>query len=223
MNKSIMMGRLVRDPEVRYSATSNGELAIATFRLAVDRKFSREGDPTADFFRCTAFGRKAEFVADYLRQGIKVVVEGRMQNDNYTNRDGERVYGVCLMVDDLDFAESKKAYEERQGQEMPDEDRLGRRTARSNRSERAETSERKRRESNARRSEREDSYMDEQRETARRTQQRSERSSARETSGARSTGNRSTERADYERRSQDRSRDVNDRFMEAPDEELDFD
>lgn len=110
MNKSIMMGRLVRDPDIRYTAGQNGELAIANFRLAVDRKYAREdADVKADFFRCTAFGRWAEFAEKYLFQGIKIIVQGRMQNDNYTNRDGDRVYGVCLMVDDIDFAESKSA------------------------------------------------------------------------------------------------------------------
>lgn len=110
MNKSIMMGRLVRDPDIRRTAGQNGELAIANFRLAVDRKYAREdAEVKADFFPCTAFGRWAEFAEKYLFQGIKIVVQGRMQNDNYTNRDGDRVYGVCLMVDDIDFAESKSA------------------------------------------------------------------------------------------------------------------
>lgn len=110
MNKSIMMGRLVRDPDIRRTAGQNGELAIANFRLAVDRKYAREdADVKADFFRSTAFGRWAEFAEKYLFQGIKIVVQGRMQNDNYTNRDGDKVYGVCLMVDEIDFAESKSA------------------------------------------------------------------------------------------------------------------
>lgn len=210
MNKSIMMGRLVRDPEIRYSETSNGELAIATFRLAVDRKFSREGDPTADFFRCTAFGKRAEFVADYLRQGIKVVVEGRMQNDNYTNRDGERVYSVCLMVDDLDFAESKKTFEERQEQEEQEE-RNGRREAKSSaaRSERSASSARGRNRSEAatRRSEREDDYRDD-RDTGRKTERSTQRSATRST---------------QTRRTQEQRRKLDNEFMEAPDEELDFD
>lgn len=108
MNKSIMMGRLVRDPDIRYTEGQNGELAIANFRLAVDRKYAKEdAEIKADFFRCTAFGRWAEFAERFLFQGIKVVVQGRMQNENYTNRDGDKVYGVCLIVDDIDFAESK--------------------------------------------------------------------------------------------------------------------
>ena len=106
MNKSIMMGRVVNEPDLRYTQTDNGELAIANFRLAVDRKFVRRGDPEADFFSCTAFGRKAEFAEKYLFKGIKILVEGRMQNDNYKNRAGENVYGMRLMIEEISFAES---------------------------------------------------------------------------------------------------------------------
>ena len=109
MNKSIMMGRVVKDPDLRYTQTENGELAIANFRLAVDRKFVRRGDPEADFFNCTAFGRQAEFVERYLKRGTKMVVTGRIQNDNYTNRDGQKVYSVQIIVEELEFAESKAA------------------------------------------------------------------------------------------------------------------
>lgn len=107
MNKSIMMGRLVRDPEIRYAQGRDGELAIANFRIAVDRK--NKQDEKADFFKCTAFGRLAEFAEKYLVQGIKVIVTGEMRNDNYTNADGEKVYGVCLMANEIEFAESKAA------------------------------------------------------------------------------------------------------------------
>ena len=106
MNKSIMMGRVVNEPDLRYTQTENGELAIANFRLAVNRKFVRRGDPEADFFSCTAFGRKAEFAEKYLFKGIKILVEGRMQNDNYKNRAGENVYGMRLMIEEISFAES---------------------------------------------------------------------------------------------------------------------
>lgn len=105
MNKSIMMGRLVRDPEIRYAQGKDGELAIANFRIAVDRKYKR--DEKTDFFKCTAFGRLAEFAENYLVQGIKIIVTGEMHNDNYTNNDGDKVYGVCLMADEIEFAESK--------------------------------------------------------------------------------------------------------------------
>lgn len=108
MNKVILVGRLTRDPEIRYSQ-GEGSLAIARFSLAVDRRFKRAGEPEADFFNCTAFGKQAEFVERYLKQGTKMVVVGRIQNDNYTNRDGQKVYSVQIMVDELEFAESKNA------------------------------------------------------------------------------------------------------------------
>ena len=106
MNKVIMMGRLTRDPEVRYSQGANAT-AIARFSLAVDRRWKREGEPDADFFNCTVFGRQADFVEKYLRQGTKVVVTGRIQNDNYTNKDGQKVYSVQIIVEEIEFAESK--------------------------------------------------------------------------------------------------------------------
>ncbi len=108
MNKVIMMGRLTRDPEIRYSQGANGT-SVARFSLAVDRRWKREGEPDADFFNCTAFGRQAEFAEKYLRQGIKIVVTGRMQNNNYTNKDGEKVYSIQIMVEEIEFAESKNA------------------------------------------------------------------------------------------------------------------
>jgi single stranded DNA-binding protein (ssb) len=108
MNKVILMGRLTRDPEVRYSQ-GEGSLAIARFSLAVDRRFKRQGEPEADFFNCTAFGKQAEFAERYMKQGTKMVVVGRVQNDNYTNKDGQKVYSVQIMVDELEFAESKNA------------------------------------------------------------------------------------------------------------------
>lgn len=108
MNKVILMGRLTRDPEVRYSQGAN-PTAVARFSIAVDRRFKREGEPDADFFNCTAFGKQAEFVERYLRKGIKIVVVGRIQNDNYTNKDGQMVYSVRVMVDEMEFAESKNA------------------------------------------------------------------------------------------------------------------
>ena len=107
MNKAILMGRLTRDPEVRYSQTDRN-MAIAKFSIAVDRRFKKQGDTvTADFFNCTAFGKQAEFVEKYLKQGTKVVVTGRIQNDNYTNKEGQKVYSVQIMVEELEFTESK--------------------------------------------------------------------------------------------------------------------
>ena len=106
MNRVILMGRLTRDPEVRYGAN---EMAIARFSIAVDRRFKREGQPEADFFNCTAFRKTAEFIEKYLKKGTKVVVEGQVQNDNYTNKDGQKVYGTRIMINSIEFAESKAA------------------------------------------------------------------------------------------------------------------
>ena len=109
MNKVILMGRLTRDPEVRYSGGDNA-MAIARFSLAVDRRFRRAGDQNeADFFNCTAFGKQAEFVEKYLHQGTKILLSGRIQNDNYTNREGQKVYSVQIIAEEIEFAESKNA------------------------------------------------------------------------------------------------------------------
>ena len=108
MNKVILMGRLTRDPEVRYGQGAN-QTAIGRFSIAVDRRFKREGQPEADFFNCTAFGKTGEFVEKYLKKGTKVVVVGSVQNDNYTDKNGNKVYSVQIMVDEVEFAESKNA------------------------------------------------------------------------------------------------------------------
>ena len=104
MNKVILMGRLTRDPEVSSSTSGT---TFARYSIAVDRRFKREGEPDADFFNCTSFGKQAEFVERYLKKGTKVVVSGRLQNNNYTNKDGQKVYDVRIMVEDVEFAESK--------------------------------------------------------------------------------------------------------------------
>jgi single-strand DNA-binding protein len=106
MNKVIMMGRLTRDPEVRYSSEGN---AVSKFSLAVDRRYKREGQPDADFFNCVAFGKTAEFTEKYLKKGTKVVLDGELQNNNYTNKDGQKVYGMQIVVNSLEFAESKSS------------------------------------------------------------------------------------------------------------------
>lgn len=108
MNKVMLMGRLTRDPDVRYGQGGN-QTAVARFSIAVDRRFKREGQPTADFFNCTAFGKQAEFVEKYLHKGIKMVVIGSIQNDNYTDNNGNQRYSVQIIVDELEFAESKNA------------------------------------------------------------------------------------------------------------------
>ena len=106
MNKVILMGNLTRDPEIRYSQGENS-LAIARFSIAVNRRFSRQGDTDTDFFNCTAFGKQAEFVEKYFKQGSRMLLTGRVQNDNYTNKHGERVYSVQIMADEIEFAERK--------------------------------------------------------------------------------------------------------------------
>ena len=108
MNKVIMMGRLTRDPEVRYSQGGNST-AVGRFSIAVDRRFKREGQPDADFFNCTAFGKLGEFVEKYLRKGTKIVLTGSVQNDNYTDKDGNQRYSVQIICDEIEFAESKNA------------------------------------------------------------------------------------------------------------------
>ncbi len=108
MNKVILMGRLTRDPDVRYSQGAN-QTAVARYSLAVDRRFRRDGDPEADFINCVAFGRQAEFAERFFRKGIKIVVEGRIQTGSYTNRDGNRVYTTDIVVENQEFAESKAA------------------------------------------------------------------------------------------------------------------
>ena len=108
MNKVILMGRLTRDPEVRYSQGDNAS-AVARFSLAVDRRFKKDGDQTADFINCVAFGKTAEFIEKYGHKGTKFVVEGRIQTGNYTNKDGQKVYTTDVVVEQVEFAESKNA------------------------------------------------------------------------------------------------------------------
>ena len=108
MNKVILMGRLTRDPEVRYSQGEQAT-AIARYTLAVDRRFKRDGDQTADFIGCVAFGKLGEFAEKYLRKGTKVVVTGRIQTGSYTNKDGQKVYTTDVVVEECECAESKNA------------------------------------------------------------------------------------------------------------------
>lgn len=106
MNKVILMGNLTRDPEIRYTQSENS-MAIARFSLAVNRRFARQGDTDVDFFNCTAFGRQAEFVEKYFKQGSRMLLTGRIQNDNYTNKNGEKVYSVQIIAEEIEFAERK--------------------------------------------------------------------------------------------------------------------
>ena len=111
MNKVILMGRLTREPDVRYSQNADGSMAVARYTLAVDRRRGRNSDneQSADFISCVAFGRSGEFAEKYLHQGTKIVVTGRIQTGSYTNKDGQRVYTTDVVVEEQEFAESKKA------------------------------------------------------------------------------------------------------------------
>jgi single-strand DNA-binding protein len=111
MNRVILMGRLTRDPEVRYT-TGDNQMAIARYTLAVDRRFTRGGNNdgnNADFIPCVVFGKSAEFTERYLKKGTKIAVTGRIQTGSYTNRDGVKVYTTEVIVEDQEFAESRNA------------------------------------------------------------------------------------------------------------------
>ena len=114
MNKVVLVGRLTRDPEVRYSQGNNAT-AVARYTVAVDRRFKRDGEPTADFIPCVVFGRSAEFAEKYFRQGMRVSISGRIQTGSYTNKDGNRVYTTDVVVEEQEFAESKAAASENAG------------------------------------------------------------------------------------------------------------
>lgn len=113
MNKVILMGRLTRDPEVRTS----GDMLIARYSLAVDRRFKRDGDEqAADFINCVAFGKSGEFAGKYLKKGTKVLVVGRIQTGSYTNKEGQKVYTTDVVVEEQEFAESKNSSSAGDGQ-----------------------------------------------------------------------------------------------------------
>lgn len=108
MNKVILMGRLTRDPESRYTQGAE-PMCIARYTLAVDRKFKRDGEDTADFIPCVAFGWNGEFVEKYLKKGTKIAITGRIQTGSYTNKEGRKVFTTEVVVEDHEFAESKKS------------------------------------------------------------------------------------------------------------------
>ena len=108
MNKAILIGRLTREPEVRYSQGEN-PVAVARYTLAVDRRFKKPGEQEADFINCVAFGKSAEFAEKYLHQGTKMAVTGRIQTGSYTNKDGQKVHTTEVVIEDQEFAESKGA------------------------------------------------------------------------------------------------------------------
>ena len=106
MNKVIEIGRLTKDPEIRYSQGAN-TTCVARYTLAVDRKFKQEGQPNADFINCIAFGKLGEFAEKYLHKGVKIAVVGRIQTGSYTNKDGQKVYTTDVVVEEQEFCESK--------------------------------------------------------------------------------------------------------------------
>ncbi len=108
MNKVILMGRLTRDPELRYTNGENS-MAIARYTLAVDRTIKKQGEQSADFINCVAFSKAAEFAEKYFMQGMRVLVSGRIQTGNYTNKEGQKVYITEVIVDTQEFADSKGA------------------------------------------------------------------------------------------------------------------
>ena len=118
MNKVILMGRLTRDPEVRYTQGNNA-MAIARYSLAVDRRFKRDGEPDADFINCVAFGKSGEFAEKYLKKGTKIAVVGRIQTGSYTNKDGQKVYTTDVVVEEQEFAESKNSGSSDNNQSAP--------------------------------------------------------------------------------------------------------
>lgn len=116
MNKVILMGRLTRDPEIRYSQNQDGnQMAIARYTLAVDRRYKKDGEQSADFIGCVAFGKAAEFAEKYLKKGIKIAVTGRIRTGSYTNKEGNKVYTTDVIIEEQEFAESKAASESHAG------------------------------------------------------------------------------------------------------------
>lgn len=121
MNVVVLMGRLTRDPEVRYSQ-GNESMAIARYTLAVDRSYRREGENNTDFIGCVAFGRNAEFAEKYLRKGTKIAITGRIQTGSYVNREGQKVYTTDVVINTQEFAGSRNEAQEpaQKGQPMPE-------------------------------------------------------------------------------------------------------
>ena len=117
MNNWIGSGRLTAEPKVTYGQGENS--GVARFSLAVERRFKRDGQPSADFINCVAFGKSAEFVSKYLHKGTKIIASGRIQTGNYTNRDGQKVYTTDVVVEQMEFAESKAASQQNAPQSAP--------------------------------------------------------------------------------------------------------
>lgn len=115
MNKVIISGRLTKDPEISSSASGT---TFARFSIVVNRRFKREGEPDADFFNCSAFGKTAEFIEKYFKKGSRIEVTGRLENNNYTNKEGQKIYDVRVMVEEAEFGDSKGSQSEQQTQQQ---------------------------------------------------------------------------------------------------------
>ncbi len=122
MNRVILIGRLTKDPEIRYTQTGDRDMAIARYTLAVNRRTKKDGEQQADFIRCIAFGSNGQFAEKYFTKGMKIVVEGRIQTGSYTNQAGEKVYTTDIVVDSQEFAESKNSNSEAKPAEVPGPD-----------------------------------------------------------------------------------------------------
>lgn len=120
MNKWIGIGRLVRDPEIRYSQGQNGQMAIARYTLAVDRRFKKEGEPDADFINCVCFLKTAEFVEKYLKKGMKIAVVGEVRTGSYQKQDGSKVYTTDVVVEQHEFCGTKADTPQAQPQKTPE-------------------------------------------------------------------------------------------------------
>ena len=118
MNRVILIGRLTKDPEVRYSNGANGSTAVARYTLAVDRKYKQEGQPSADFINCIAFGKLGEFAEKYLHKGVKISIVGRIQTGSYKNKEGNTIYTTDVVVEEQEFCESKSSNQP-QGNDRP--------------------------------------------------------------------------------------------------------
>lgn len=118
MNKVILIGRVVRDAEIRYSQGEKST-AVARYTLACDRKFKKDGEQNADFINCIAFGKQGEFAEKYLRKGIKIAVTGRIQTGSYTNKDGQKVYTTDVVVEEQEFCESRNSSQQQNDRSQP--------------------------------------------------------------------------------------------------------
>lgn len=122
MNKVTLIGRLTKDPEMRYTEVRDEQKAIARFTLAVNRRYNREREQQADFISCVAFGKTAEFIEKYFSKGLKIAAVGRIRTGNYTNKDGVKIYTTDIVLEEVEFAESKAASDDSEYQSETSED-----------------------------------------------------------------------------------------------------